>query len=309
MYDKNGRCKEIIGVVTDFTHYKEFEDKLLLSEQKMKGFFKYTPLGIALFSTYGALSECNPMFRSIFGKQIESINLFDLEFIPKQFRDKIVNGEIVHFDQRFDESYKNYIVNDAMLDGSLYLSFWISTYGGTTLHRGIIVTFWDITKRKLLEQQKESFVNTISHELRTPLAAIKASICMLNNSEIIIEKTEHGNILKNMFESKKIKCIFVYGDTSKEKRDSVKNKIQDKKIKVVICSRIWKEGINIPSLNNVINAFGMSGEIATLQTIGRGLRIYKNKKTICLVDFLDPYQYLAQHAILRIQTYQKQGWI
>jgi signal transduction histidine kinase len=82
-----------------------------------------------------------------------------------------------------------------MLDNSLSLSFWISTYGGTTSHRGIIVTFWDTTKRKLLERQKETFVNTISHELRTPLAAIKASITMLNDKKISIKVDEKKNIM------------------------------------------------------------------------------------------------------------------
>ena len=82
-----------------------------------------------------------------------------------------------------------------MFENSLSLSFWISTYGGTTSHRGIIVTFWDTTKRKLLERQKEMFVNTISHELRTPLAAIKASVTMLNDKKINIKSDEKNNIM------------------------------------------------------------------------------------------------------------------
>lgn len=126
---------------------------------------------------------------------------------------------------------------------------------------------------------------------------------------IIIEKTNHGSILKRMLKKKKIKVEFVYGKTLKEDRNKIKNDLQRKKIKTVICSRVWKEGINIPSLNNIINAFGLSSEISTLQSIGRGLRVDKNKKTLCFVDFLDPYQFLSQHAILRIQTYKKYGWI
>ncbi|MCK5848017.1 MAG: PAS domain-containing protein [Caldisericia bacterium] len=190
-----GNSIEIVGIITSFMHYKEFEEKLLQSEQKMEGFFKYTPLGIALFSPYGALNECNPVFKSVFGKQIDQTNLFDLEFIPKQVRKKILNGEIVHFDQYFAEYHKQYVVKESMIDNSLSLSFWISTYGGTTSHRGIIVTFWDITKRKLLERQKEVFVNTISHELRTPLAAIKASITMMNDKNINIGYEEKQGVM------------------------------------------------------------------------------------------------------------------
>ncbi len=126
---------------------------------------------------------------------------------------------------------------------------------------------------------------------------------------IVIEKTEHGKIIENILKRKKIKVKFVYGATDKKDRLKAKKDIQEKNIKTVICSRIWKEGINIPSLNNIILAFGLNDENSTLQTLGRGLRRDENKKTICLVDFLDPYSYIAEHAILRIQTYKKHGWI
>ncbi len=126
---------------------------------------------------------------------------------------------------------------------------------------------------------------------------------------IVIEKTEHGQNIENMMKRKNIEVKFIYGLTDKNDRLKVKKDLQEKKIKTVICSRIWKEGINIPSLNNIVLAFGQNNENSTLQTLGRGLRRNKEKQTICLVDFLDPYNYIAQHAILRIQTYKKHGWI
>ena len=126
---------------------------------------------------------------------------------------------------------------------------------------------------------------------------------------IIIERTDHGFLIQKMLKYKKIKAPFVHGATKSKDRKRIKREIKIRKQKVVICSKVWKEGINIPSLNHIINACGMKEEKAVIQAMGRGLRTTKKKKTIRLTDFLDPYMFLAQHSILRIQVYYKQGWM
>lgn len=127
---------------------------------------------------------------------------------------------------------------------------------------------------------------------------------------IIIERTDHGYILQKMLKYRlnNIDIPFVHGGTDKETRLKAKEHLEERKLKVVICSKVWKEGINIPSLNCIINACGYKEEKGVIQSIGRGLRIAKNKKTVMLIDFLDPYPYLSCHSIARLQIYVKQGW-
>ena len=126
---------------------------------------------------------------------------------------------------------------------------------------------------------------------------------------IIIEKTEHGRRLQKLFVDNGFNVPFVYGKTPKDERERVKEKLKTEKIKCAICSRVWREGTNIPSLRHIINAHGMKEEKIIIQAMGRGLRTFKNKKFIKLSDFLDPYHHLANHAILRIQVYIQQGWM
>ena len=134
--------------------------------------------------------------------------------------------------------------------------------------------------------------------------ARKGGICL-----IIIERTEHGLLLKEMFRAHKRRVPFVYGTTSRTRRTNVKKKLQTGKLNIAICSKVWREGINIPALTHVINAVGMKEEKMVLQALGRGLRTTKDKTTIELTDFLDPYKYLAEHTVLRLQTYIKEGWL
>jgi superfamily II DNA or RNA helicase len=138
---------------------------------------------------------------------------------------------------------------------------------------------------------------------------IKNNLLNKETTLIIIERTKHGTILRNLLRNKNIKVKFVHGSTSKEVRLTVKNNLKKGKIKVVICSKIWKEAINIPTLRNIINACGMKEEKAVIQAIGRGLRTTKNKKTVKITDFIDPYKYLKEHSEERIKIYKKHGWL
>ena len=106
-----------------------------------------------------------------------------------------------------------------------------------------------------------------------------------------------------------IKLHIVKGATKTEDRERIKSQLKKKEILGVIASEIWREAVNIPSLDCVINACGYKSEIMTLQAIGRGLRTTEGKTGLLIIDFLDPYDYLAQHSIQRIVIYVENGWI
>ena len=126
---------------------------------------------------------------------------------------------------------------------------------------------------------------------------------------IIVEKIEHGKIIQLTFKKKKLYVPFIHGSTPPAERNQAKKDMVDGHLRLTICSRVWKEGINIPRLTMIVNASGYKDEKGVIQTIGRGLRTTKEKKTVKLVDFLDPYRFLAEHSIARISIYKNEGWI
>jgi len=135
----------------------------------------------------------------------------------------------------------------------------------------------------------------------------------INNGEttlVMIRELEHGENLMKMCRLFKVETIFLQGSDNSDIRRKVAEGFDKKKIKCVIASAIWKEGIDIPSLNHVINAFGGKGEIPTVQVAGRGTRTDKGRKSVVkMTDFLDPYRYLAEHTVRRIQIYRERGWL
>jgi superfamily II DNA or RNA helicase len=60
-----------------------------------------------------------------------------------------------------------------------------------------------------------------------------------------VKETQHGELLAGMFGDD---AEYIHGGTSREQRLAVKNELKIGKIKIVICSPIWDEGIDLPDL-------------------------------------------------------------
>lgn len=128
---------------------------------------------------------------------------------------------------------------------------------------------------------------------------------------IMVLKVRHGKILARLATTRfGLDIPFVHGKTNKIDREEIKNKLNKKKVKAAICTVVWKEGVDIPSLNTVINAAGGKDEKGVLQGIGRGLRKTDDKETVLIIDFFDPsHRYLVEHFGHRITLYMEQGWL
>jgi len=126
---------------------------------------------------------------------------------------------------------------------------------------------------------------------------------------ILVTKIEHGKRLLETGAMLGLEMEFIQGATERDARIRLQSALQNKRIKCVVSTAVWREGVNIPSLDCVINACGGKSEIMTLQAIGRGLRTTEGKRDVLIVDFLDPHRYLAEHAIQRISLYVENGWL
>jgi superfamily II DNA or RNA helicase len=62
---------------------------------------------------------------------------------------------------------------------------------------------------------------------------------------------------------------FIQGSTDGEVREKARKAMIKGKLKVIISTAVFREGIDIPNLDVVINACGHKSEIMTLQGVGR----------------------------------------
>jgi len=130
---------------------------------------------------------------------------------------------------------------------------------------------------------------------------------------IMIRDLDHGrnliDLMCDRYPQMMEKTVFIEGATKSDERERVRKSLEKKKLKCVITTKIFQEGINIKSLNVIIYAGSGKSDIQVFQTIGRGTRPDKGKTEMIVVDFADRYNYLAQHAMERINIYLKEGWL
>jgi superfamily II DNA or RNA helicase len=84
---------------------------------------------------------------------------------------------------------------------------------------------------------------------------------------------------------------------------------RDGRIKNVIATMCWREGVDFPELACLIRGDGQSGDIPSIQIPGRLSRLTASKKRGLLVDFYDDFGDLYRNrSQRRMQCYRKKGW-
>jgi len=121
---------------------------------------------------------------------------------------------------------------------------------------------------------------------------------------IIVNNLSHGRFLRDKLKVDGIDSVFISGDDSTEVRIRVKHECESRKQKVVITTMIWKEGVDIPSIDVLIYACGGKAPHTVLQFFGRGLRRSENKTSLVLYDFVDRYPMLLDHSKKREGIYR-----
>jgi len=129
-------------------------------------------------------------------------------------------------------------------------------------------------------------------------------------SLILITRIDHGENLVETANLLGFKVVFIQGKDDGEMREMIRESLNNKEILTVISTNIWKEGVDLPALDCVINAAGGKSEIALLQSIGRGLRATKDKDSVLIVDFLDlSHHYLISHFGERLSIFSEMDWL
>jgi superfamily II DNA or RNA helicase len=127
---------------------------------------------------------------------------------------------------------------------------------------------------------------------------------------ILVTRIHHGENIQSACFDKEVRAYFAKGATESAVRMEIKEALDKKDIHCVIATTIFKEGINIPELNVIINAVGGKSDISTTQAIGRGLRKTATKKEVIIYDIFDPsHNYLISHFGERVCLYSELGWI
>lgn len=99
---------------------------------------------------------------------------------------------------------------------------------------------------------------------------------------------EHANYMADEFNKYGIKSVSLTGDDSINKRQEAIKKLQDddNPLKVIFTVDIFNEGVDIPAVNQILMLRPTNSPVVFIQQLGRGLRKYKDKNFLTVLDFI-----------------------
>jgi len=126
---------------------------------------------------------------------------------------------------------------------------------------------------------------------------------------ILIWEMEHGKRLLKLFQNQGVEVEFLHGGESSETRNRVKEAFKAGKLKTLIASTIFDEGVDIPNIEVLVLAAGWKTSLRFLQRVGRAMRRKKGRNVVIVIDFLDMSNYyLLDHSFNRYNTAKEQGF-
>lgn len=121
---------------------------------------------------------------------------------------------------------------------------------------------------------------------------------------ILVKQIEHGEILQKILPNSK----YIYGETNNKIRENALEEFKTGKLKILISTiSIFAEGVDIPTLDVIINAAANKGDVKTIQVLGRVLRKKEGKETAKYYDFYDIYKFFYNSSKARRQAFIKEG--
>lgn len=149
----------------------------------------------------------------------------------------------------------------------------------------------------------------VSNEQRNLMVALvaKKMISAGKSVLILVEKLLHAENLMAIFRDTPYRCRVVTGKDKGEVREAAKLQIQDGSLDILITTRIFDEGIDLPALSCVIIASGYKSAVKIYQQSGRGITKYEGKNESVIVDFLDyGHPTLSSHSQKRVEICKKE---
>lgn len=200
--DDKGKPLNVIGQVQDVTTKRTWERKLLLSEEKHRGFFENSQGLMCTHDLEGNFLTVNPAGAELLGYSTEeflSKNLFDIT--PERIQDKMrdyletiaLNGsykglvKVVHKNGSFRTWLSNSVVAE-LLNGKKYV------IGNAVDMTERIKMERELISAKVLAERnahaKDVFLANMSHEIRTPMNAITGFANLLKDTKLNSEQRE-----------------------------------------------------------------------------------------------------------------------
>lgn len=173
--DASGKPLQILGVATDITARKNFEEQLLASEERFRGIFENAPTGISISDIGGKFVQCNPAYEKILGYSIAELRHLSFTTLvhpddrPANLNEmaRLVRREIPYF-----EIFNRSIHKSGRVVWVHKFVLLLQDRHGRAINIVALVT--DMTERKRQEEQIRLLMREVNHRSKNLLAVVQS---------------------------------------------------------------------------------------------------------------------------------------
>ncbi|HEM2813466.1 TPA: DEAD/DEAH box helicase [Streptococcus suis] len=164
-----------------------------------------------------------------------------------------------------------------------------------------------------LIDEKATFSNLVS-EQRVNHILEKVSYYGVSGEKvkglIFCSSVKEAKELENQFNNRGLRTRALSGENSQEERQRVVQDLENGYLDYILTVDIFNEGIDIPSVNQVVMLRNTQSSIIFIQQLGRGLRKHDSKEYVTIIDFIGNYQnnYLIPVALFGDQSMNKDNY-
>lgn len=107
---------------------------------------------------------------------------------------------------------------------------------------------------------------------------------------IFCSRTKEAKTLSSLFNERGYQTLALTGEDNEETRRQAMDDLEAGKLEYIFTVDIFNEGIDIPSVNQVVMLRATKSAIIFIQQLGRGLRKYQDKDYVVVLDFIGNYE-------------------
>lgn len=107
---------------------------------------------------------------------------------------------------------------------------------------------------------------------------------------IFTSRVEEAQELSELLNKRGYKTVWLSGSHSITEREEAIDRLERNEIEYIITVDIFNEGIDIPSINQVVMLRETKSSIIFTQQLGRGLRKFHDKEFVTIIDFIGNYK-------------------
>jgi len=128
-------------------------------------------------------------------------------------------------------------------------------------------------------------------------------------SMVFFSKLPHGRALTRMLDGY-VRTTFVEGASNTAKRNRAIHELKVGLRDVLVTSKVFNKGIDIPEVEGAVNAGAGASRIDALQKVGRIMRVCEGKpRTVTFLDIYDQgNKWLEAHARARVEAWRSRGY-